>query len=83
MLITGSGVRLALNGNRELLEQFCTYCRRLVHSKANVLKHSSITKMTYGGEYAKKLIGHFYGTAVVFLDRKQQKAKEILEAASA
>lgn len=79
MITSGGVVRLVLNGNQELVEQFSIYCGHLVESKAQVVKHSSISRVSYSGKYARTLIAHFYQRAVVSLDRKQVAANAIIE----
>jgi hypothetical protein len=81
VLVLGSGdIRLALKGNRELVEQFHAYCSGLISTKAKVVRHSTISRVSYSGESAKVLMVHFYRDAVVSLNRKQRTVDAIIGA---
>lgn len=73
-----------LCGTEELLNQFAAFVRTICPDcKAKVTPATHVFQYRAGGCHAIKLAKHLYENAPVALDRKQEKAKEIVTRAEA
>ena len=67
-----------LCGARRLCEQFAAFARRIVPTRAAVLPHKNIWRVSVGGSFTLPLVCALYSDCTVALDRKLAVARSII-----
>lgn len=75
----GKYPKVGLCGTYEICEGFRQFVIKFSDTKAKVCKHGNIYKFSTGGKHAFNVIKELYGDATIYLDRKHQKAMNVLK----
>lgn len=77
---TNNWISLRLCGSLDLTNQFAAYISSFIRRAAKVAPTGNIYRVTVHGENALRVLGVLYRNATTSLDRKYDKAQEILNA---
>jgi len=71
---------VSLIGNREMVSGFSNYLYEFIGKHATVFPTKSVFTVFYGGgALPQKIVSVLYKDAMIFLDRKRQRAQELME----
>jgi hypothetical protein len=69
---------IGLCGTKEICEGFKAFCQSVSPTKANVSKNRGSYQYAVSGSFTIPIIRALYQDATIYLDRKYEKAMEIL-----
>lgn len=77
--VWGNSPHIQLCGSKDCVGQFCNFASRICETKAKPSATRTLWKVDIAAKKATNLISHLYKDATIYLARKFEKAKYIIE----